>query len=209
MRIVFLFCVLLIFVAGNLEGRLERLVKLDTPSKRIQLIFPDQTHYDISLVRLSHQGGLLEYNRLRDFMGGDVQSEFEGINQPHLIYRVWKGQELLGYIYGVTHPVEFGLIEIFIEYSPLGVIRDLWFQDLPNHEASLYRTERFLGLFRDLTVDDWDQISKMSYEALKNNSDYKGVLRALQLNVLYMKSFLLLGSLKEGLNSGSPLKEGE
>jgi hypothetical protein len=130
---------------------------LSNPAQDLKFLFPEITSYKEELHDLSRRkDGEEAYRKLKERLGSDLDAVYEAFDTPYTLYRVFKGEELLGIVHGVNVPGQGGVIQIFLSTDPkTAEIRGFFFQRLESAASRELRAKEFRSRFHGLTLADF------------------------------------------------------
>ena len=178
--------------------------ELNDPDRDVKRLFPESTGYRTLYASIREKGGSELLKRVEQRLGDSFKGLFETADVPYTLYRIFKGQELVGYIHGVNQKGRYGGIQIILALDSNGRILACYFQRLTNSDARLLRDPEFgrqlIGLnLRDF--DDYDvasgrakpgsRIAAVHNPAPGAEDDFRATLRAVKKNLILSDEFLL------------------
>jgi len=194
--IAFVICVLPLLAAVGCE--------LNDPDRDVKRLFPESTGYRTLYASIREKGGNELLQRVEKRLGDSFKGLFETADVPYTLYRIFKGQELVGYIHGVNQKGRYGGIQIILALDINGRILACYFQRLTNSDARLLRDPEFGRQFIGLNLRDFDDYDVASgrakpgsrIAAVKNpapgaEDDFRATLRAVKKNLILSDEFLL------------------
>jgi len=177
---------------------------LNDPDRDVKRLFPESTGYKTLYVSISKKGGDALLKEIEARLGDSFKGLFETADVPYTMYRIYKGQDLIGYIHGVNQKGTYGGLQVFLALDPEGVIRGFYFQKLTSRAARAFRDPAFGNLFVGLSLKDfyrYDVVSGKEDPAgpvsrIKNpdpasEEDFRATLRATKKNLILVDEFLL------------------
>ena len=128
--------------------------RLKQPQADIQRLFPKSTHFVIDRKTIAEYGSdaLIEeiQQKLQPHPKGEVSPD-----AAYPIYRVFKKDRLIGYVFGMEEQGEHGPIQLILAVSPEGEIVSWYYQKFDSPEAHRFHTEAFKRQFIGLTLTDF------------------------------------------------------
>jgi hypothetical protein len=180
--------------------------ELNDPDRDVKRLFPESTGYKTEYVSVARQGGQALLQKIEARLGDKYQGLFETIDVPYTMYRIYKGEELIGFIHGVNQKGEFGGIQVFLALDTEGIIKAFYFQKLTNQSAALLRDAAFGKQFVGLGIEDFDayhpatatadpgsKVAAITNPAPKAEDDFRAALRGTKKNLILCDVFLLGG----------------
>jgi hypothetical protein len=191
---------------------------LNDPDRDVKRLFPESTGFKTSYVSISRAGGETLLREIEARLGDKFQGLFETADVPYTLYRIYKGDVLIGYIHGVNQKGQYGGLQVFLALDPGGTIRSFYFQKLTSRAARLFRDAAFGRQFEGLSLKDFyafdvvtgreaapAKISLIKNPAPDAERDFRASLRAVKKNLILVDEFLLGNShLKFFRPSGVP-----
>jgi hypothetical protein len=191
---------------------------LNDPDRDVRRLFPESTGFKTLYVSISQKGGDALLREIERRLGDDFKGLFETADVPYTVYKIFKGDVLIGYIHGVNQKGQFGGIQVFLALDPEGTIRSFYFQKLTSRAASAFRQPAFGKPFEGLSLKDFyaydvasarenppARISLIRNPAPEAEKDFRSALRAVKKNLILVDEFLLGNShLKYFKPSGVP-----
>jgi hypothetical protein len=182
---------------------------LTNPSQDLKFLYPQLTTYKEELRDLSRmKDGKKLYGMLRERLGSDLDPVYETYETPYTIYKIFKGNDIIGYVHGVNVPGQGGLIQVFLSTDPrTGAIRRVFFQRLDSLASRALRSNGFLDQFKELTLADFykhdyykiaepgtekDKIAVIKNPVTdgKGKGDYEASIRGLRKNLILLDFFI-------------------
>ena len=177
---------------------------LNDPDRDVKRLFPGSTGYKTLYVSISKAGGDELLRRIEARLGDKFTGLFETADVPYTMYRVFKGDDLIGYIHGTNQKGTYGGLQVFLALDPKGVITGFYFQKLTSKAAKAFREPAFGSQFVGLSLKDfynYDVVSGREEPAgpvsrIKNpdpasEKDFRAALRAAKKNLVLVDEFLL------------------
>jgi hypothetical protein len=179
---------------------------LNDPDRDVKRLFPESNGYKTVYVSIAQKGGEALLKKIEARLGDTFKGLYETIDVPYTMYRVFKGQDLVGYIHGVNQKGEFGGIQVFLALDLEGRIRGFYFQKMTGRYAGTLREAEFGKQFIGLSLPDFDDYDVASARpkpgsrvaAIKNpapqaETDFRAALRGTKKNLILCDVFLLGG----------------
>lgn len=130
---------------------------LSNPAEDLKYLYPEMTSYreeGIEMPRM--KDGERHYRELKERLGSDLDPLYEAFDTPYTLYRVFRGETLIGLVHGVNVPGKGGVIQVFLSMDPeTAAIRRLFFQRLESPAAKALRQKAFRAGFEGLTLADF------------------------------------------------------
>jgi len=177
---------------------------LNDPDRDVKRLFPGSTGYQTVYVSISEKGGLDLLRTIEDRLGDSFKGLFETADVPYTMYRIYRGQELIGYIHGVNQKGRYGGIQVFLALDLKGTIRAFYIQKLTSRQARFLRSPEFGRQFEGLSLTDFyaydpasgrapgsSRVSAISNPAPEAQDDFLATLRAVKKNLILVDEFLL------------------
>jgi hypothetical protein len=178
--------------------------ELNDPDRDVKRLFPESTGYKTLYASIREKGGAGMLQRVEKRLGDNFKGLFETADIPYTLYRVYKGQAVIGFIHGVNQKGRYGGIQIVLALDPEGRILAFYFQRLTNSDARLLRDPDFGRQFVGLTLDDFaaydvatgrsqpgSKVAALSNPAPRAEDDFRACLRAVKKNLILSDEFLL------------------
>ena len=128
---------------------------LNDPDKDVRRLFPSYTSYKTEFNSLAEHGGAALKAEVEKKLGDRLDAEYESVDVPYACYTIFKGNEVIGYVFGVNQKGVYGGIQIIVAADLRGVIRDWYYQKLSHTEAAKLRAESFRRQFFGLSLSDF------------------------------------------------------
>jgi hypothetical protein len=193
---VFLLCVLPLLAAVGCE--------LNDPDRDVKRLFPHSTGYRTIYASILGKGGAALMQQVERRLGDSFKGLFETADVPYTLYRIFRGQETIGYIHGVNQKGRYGGIQPVLALDSEGRILAFYFQKLTNNHARLLRAPEFGRQFIGLNLRDFDgydvasgrsvpgsRIAAIRNPSPKAEDDFRATLRAVKKNLILCDEFLL------------------
>jgi hypothetical protein len=177
---------------------------LNDPDRDVRRLFPESTGYKTIYVSIAGKGGEPLLREVERRLGDSFKGLYETADVPYTMYKVFRGQELIGYIHGVNQKGQYGGIQVFLALDLAGNIRSFYFQKLTSQYAKSLRDPAFGGQFTGLSLKDFYEYDVASGQAkagsrassIKNpapeaEADFRAALRAVKKNLILVDEFLL------------------
>jgi len=188
--------------AGYLYGAVG--CDLNDPDRDVKRLFPGSTGYETVYVSISQKGGADLLRAIEARLGDSFKGLFETAEVPYTMYRILRGQELIGYIHGVNQKGRYGGIQVFLALDLQGTIRAFYIQRLTSRQARLLRSPEFGRQFEGLSLTDFyayspvtgrapvsSRVSAIANPAPEAEDDFRSTLRAVKKNLILVDEFLL------------------
>ena len=182
---------------------------LNNPAADLKYLYPEMTTYKEDLKELPKlKGGPELFKGLRERLGSDLDTIYEGYETPYTVYSVFNGQTKIGIVHGVNVPGKGGVIQVFLSMDPAtAVIRNFFFQRLESSAGRELRNKEFRRQFEGLTLGDFykhdyyavvdpgakaDRVAAIRPPALdaSGRSDYEASLRGIRKNLILLDFFV-------------------
>lgn len=203
MKIRYILFTLLLIIPG-ISLRAAVGCDLNDPDRDVRRLFPTYTGYKTEYVSIARKGGAELLNQIEQRLGDSFKGLYENIDIPYTMYRIYKGQELIGYIHGVNQKGHYGGIQVFLALDAKGNILAFYIQKLTSRDASKFRSAQFGQQFVGLTLRDFynydpvtgretpsGKVSRINNPAPNSEDDFKVILRAVKKNLILIDEFLL------------------
>ncbi len=177
---------------------------LNDPDRDVKRLFPDSTGYKTLYVSIAKKGGDALLKEVEARLGDTFKGLFETADVPYTMYKIYKGEELIGYIHGVNQKGTYGGLQVFLALDPKGVIRGFYYQKLTSKAAAKFREPAFGQQFVGLSLRDFDHYDVVTgketppgpVSRIKNpdpgaEPDFRATLRATKKNLILADEFLL------------------
>ena len=174
----------------------------------LKYLFPEMTSYKEEARELKKlPDGETLFKNLRARLGSDLDPVYETYDTPYTVYRVFKGDALIGIVHGVNVPGKGGVIQIFMSTTPdSGEIKNLFFQRLESPAAKALRSREFRNQFAGLTLADFykhdyyraaepgsekDRVGRLAAPGLSDagKPDFEASLRGVRKNLILLDIF--------------------
>jgi hypothetical protein len=184
--------------------------ELNDPDRDVKRLFPESTGYKTLYVSISRKGGEALLRKIEARLGDDFKGLYETIDVSYTMYRITRGQDLIGFIHGVNQKGKYGGIQVFLALDTRGVIRALYFQKMTGQYAKAFRAPEFGRQFVGLSLPDFDsydvasrtaapgsKVAAIRNPAPEGEDDFRAALRAAKKNLILCDVFLLGGKYAE------------
>ena len=201
MRYIF-FSMVLLFSAVRLRAAVG--CDLNDPDRDVKRLFPGSTGYKTEYVSIAKKGGEQLLKQIEARLGDSFKGLYENIDVPYTMYRIYKNQELIGFIHGVNQKGRYGGIQVFLALDTKGNILAFYIQKLTSRDAAKFRDGQFGRQFVGLTLRDFYRydlstgketpsasISRINNPAPESVDDFNMILRAVKKNLILTDEFLL------------------
>ena len=178
---------------------------LSNPSADLKYLYPEMTSFKEEAFDLGKlNNGKQLYEDLKARLGTDMDAVYETFDTPYTVYRVFKGDELIGIVHGVNVPGKGGVIQVFLSTDPKsGEIKNFFFQRLESPAAKALKNKEFRAQFAGLSLADFykhdyytvaepasekDKIGKIKnpVEEEKVKSDFEASVRGIRKNLILL-----------------------
>jgi hypothetical protein len=182
---------------------------LSNPAQDLKALYPEVTSFKEELRDLPKlDGGEELYRKLKARVGSDLDPVYEAYDTPYTLYKVFKGEELLGIVHGVNVPGKGGVIQVFLATDPKSAeIRKFFFQRLESAAAKALRAKEFRARFEGLTLADFykhdyyaaaepgsekDRVGKIPDPTAdeEGRADFRASLRGVRKNLILLDFFV-------------------
>lgn len=182
---------------------------LSNPAQDLKYLFPEMTSFKEELRELHKmKDGEKLYKGLQDRLGSDLDPVFETIDTPYSVYRVFKGEELIGIVHGVNVPGSGGVIQVFLSTdTQTGEIRKFFYQRLESPAAKALKHKDFRARFEGLVLADFykhdyyaaadpksdkDGVAKIENPVAdgKGRADFEASIRGIRKNLILLDIFV-------------------
>jgi len=173
--------------------------ELNNPAVDVPRLFPGSTSFKTLYFSFSSRGGEPVFKRVVSRLGG-VPALYAPLDVPYVLYEIYKGTEKIGYIHGVNQKGQFGVLEVFVSLDLEGRIKQFYLQRVAGSWANKFTTRKFGTQFVGMTLKDFAAFDFIAGKgggrlaAIVNPvpealTDFLGVLRALNKNLILMDEF--------------------
>jgi hypothetical protein len=177
---------------------------LNDPDRDVKRLFPESTGYKTLYVSIAKRGGDALLREIERRLGDPFKGLFETADVPYTIYKVTKGDTLIGYIHGVNQKGTYGGLQVFLALDTEGTIRSFYFQKLTSKAAKAFREPGFGKPFEGLSLRDFyaydvvsgveappGRVSLIRNPVPEAEPDFRAALRAVKKNLILVDEFLL------------------
>ena len=198
-----LFAVLCFLVPRNSHGAIG--CTLSNPSQDLKYLFPEMTSFKEEAFDLGKfKDGKKMYEDLRARLGSDLDTVYETYDTPYTVYRIFKGDDLIGIVHGVNVPGKGGVIQVFLSMDPKsGEIKNLFFQRLESPAAKALKNKDFRAQFAGMSLADFykhdyytvaepasekDKVGKIKnpVDDEKGKPDFEASIRGVRKNLILL-----------------------
>jgi hypothetical protein len=189
---------------------------LNDPDRDVRRLFPESTGYRTEYVSIARSGGEEMLQRIETRLGDRFQGLFETMDVPYTMYRIFRGETLIGYIHGVNQKGQYGGIQVFLALELDGRIRAFYIQKLTSRGAKALRSAEFAGQFAALNFEAFRayDVPQARFPvgspgaAIRNpapgaEGDFRAILRGVKKNLILIDEFML-GNRFEKPTGGAP-----
>ena len=181
---------------------------LSNPAQDLKYLFPEMTSYKEEAREFDKMpDGETLFKNLRARLGSDLDPVYETYETPYTVYRVFRGDTLLGIVHGVNVPGKGGVIQVFASLAPdTGEIKKLFFQRLESPAARALKSKEFRDQFTGLTLADFykhdyyavaepgtekDRVAKLAAPGIteQGKPDFEASLRGVRKNLILADLF--------------------
>ncbi len=177
---------------------------LNDPDRDVKRLFPESTGYKTLYVSVDKGGGAEMLKRIEARLGDPFKGLYETIDVPYTMYKVYKGNDLVGYIHGVNQKGQYGGIQVFLALDLDGRIRGFYFQKMTGQYAGKLRDPEFGKQFVGLDLRDFEaydvatgqakpgsKVAAIKNPAPQAETDFRAALRGTKKNLILVDEFLL------------------
>jgi hypothetical protein len=168
--------------------------ELTDPDRDIKRLFPDSTGYTTQINQLSVKGGFMGALEFKLKLGDELDPVYEAPDVPHSTYTVLKGNQVIGYAFGVNQKGQYGGMQIVLATNPSGVILNWYYQRLARTDADKFRSDSFRKQFIGLSLADFytrDLVHELTPPSQEGYNDYKATIRGMRKDLIYFDTFIL------------------
>ncbi|MCE1205588.1 MAG: hypothetical protein LWW79_13400 [Holophagaceae bacterium] len=173
--------------------------ELNNPAVDVPRLFPGSTSFKVIYFSFSSRGGEPVFKRVVARLGG-VPALYAPLDVPYVLYEIYKGTEKIGYIHGVNQKGQFGVLEVFVSLDLEGRVKQFYLQRVAGAWANKFTTRKFGTQFVGMTLKDFGtfdfiagkgtgRLATVVNPAPEALTDFLGVLRALNKNLILMDEF--------------------
>ena len=193
----FLLLLPLALVAAPLPAAIS--CELNNPAVDVPRLFPESTSFKTLYFSFASRGGEPVFKRVVSRLAG-VPALYAPLDVPYTLYEIYKGKEKIGYIHGVNQKGQFGVLEVFVSLDLEGRIKAFYLQRVAGSWASKFTTRKFGTQFVGMTLKDFaafdfiagkgsGRLAAVVNPVPEALTDFLGVLRALNKNLILMDEF--------------------
>jgi hypothetical protein len=168
--------------------------ELNDPDRDIKRLFPDSTGYTTQINQLSVKGGFMGMMEFKMKLGDELDPVYEASDVPHSTYTVLKGDQVIGYAFGVNQKGQYGGMQIVLATDPQGVIQNWYYQRLARTDADKFRSDAFRKQFIGLSLKDFytrDLVNELKPPSQEGYGDFKATIRGMRKDLIYFDTFIL------------------
>ena len=187
----------LAFVAAPLPAAVS--CELNNPAADVPRLFPESTSYKTLYFSFASRGGDPVFKRVVSRLAG-VPALYAPLDVPYTLYEISKGKEKIGYIHGVNQKGQFGVLEVFVSLDLEGRIKAFYLQRVAGSWGNKFTARKFGTQFVGMTLKDFatfdfiagkgtGRLAAVINPAPEALTDFLGVLRALNKNLILMDEF--------------------
>jgi hypothetical protein len=181
---------------------------LSNPSQDLKALYPEMTSYKEDAKDFPKmKDGEAKFKDLKERLGSDLDPLYETYDTPYTVYKVFKGNDLIGIVHGVNVPGSGGVIQVFLSMDPTsGEIKQFMFQRLESPASKALKNKEFRAQFAGMTLADFykhdyyaavdpknekDKVAKIKEPdvADKGKSDYLATIRGIRKNLILLDMF--------------------
>jgi hypothetical protein len=173
--------------------------ELNNPAVDVPRLFPESTSFKTIYFSFASRGGEPVFKRVVGRLGG-VPALYAPLDVPYVLYEIYKGTEKIGYIHGVNQKGQFGVLEVFVSLDLDGRIKQFYLQRVAGAWASKFTARKFGAQFVGMTLKDFTafdfiagkgtgRVAAVVNPVPEALTDFLGVLRALNKNLILMDEF--------------------
>ncbi len=228
-----LLATLLLALGFAREARAIQGCTLQNPDRDIRRLFPESTDYRTSFIALSERGGAEALERLAQRLGEALDPVYEAVDLPYAYYEVMRGDERIGYVFGVNQKGRYGGMQIILATDLEGKILEMYYQKIASPARAAFVAESFAKGFAGLRLDDFyfhrgyrqlgmsreeDKVARLASPAPSEAArfDFAATLRGVHKALILHDTFWLAGraepvfrQVQEILRTRSPEKRGD
>jgi hypothetical protein len=189
---------------------------LNDPDRDVKRLFPESTGYKTLYVSIAKKGGDALLKEIEARLGDTFKGLFETADVPYTMYKIYKGDDLIGYIHGVNQKGTYGGLQVFLALDREGVIRGFYFQKLTSKAAKPFREPAFGKQFLGLSLKDFSRydvvlgkeepagpVSRIKNPDPASDQDFLATLRATKKNLILVDEFLMGNKYLKSLRPGT------
>jgi hypothetical protein len=132
--------------------------RLKKAEEALKEVFPGTTSVKEQPFLPLESGGSSFMGLVARLLGDRPDREFEGIGTRRTLYHAFDNDRKIGIAHGSTVSIEGAPVDVFIFYSPEGVIRDLRIEGLPESTLASLRDGKHLEQFRGRSPEDFEVV---------------------------------------------------
>jgi hypothetical protein len=177
---------------------------LTNPDRDIRRLFPDSTNYRTIYKNIHREGGQTLKQEIEEKLG-DKLDDYSEYEIDHIIYKVVKGSNTIGYVFGNNQRGRYGNLQIFLSTTPDGQIKEMYYQIITAPYSNDFRALSFTAKFRGLSLRDFylndnqiknynpqgNRVAQISSPNSAANLDLKNTLRAVKKLLIHFDIFIL------------------
>jgi hypothetical protein len=168
--------------------------ELNDPDRDIKRLFPDSTGYKAQLNQLSTRGGFISMMEFKLKLGDELDPNYESADVPHTTYQVLRGNDTIGYVFGINQKGTYGGMQIILATDTKGVILNWYYQRLSRNDDTVFRADSFRKQFIGLSLKDFynrDLVKEFKSPSTEGYEDYKHTIRGIRKDLIYFDTFVL------------------
>ncbi|MDR2104837.1 MAG: hypothetical protein LBP51_03670 [Deferribacteraceae bacterium] len=175
---------------------------LNDPDRDVKRFFPASTGYKTAYLSISREGGEDLLKEIENALGDSFQGTYETIDVPYTVYTIFEGGNIAGYIHGINQKGKFGGLQVFLIFSPDGVVQNFYYQKLSSKFAKDLRSEEFAEQFKGIALSDFSdydpksgaggsaKVKGIKFPLSDDDTDFRATLRAVKKNMILMDIFV-------------------
>ncbi len=173
--------------------------ELNYPAADVARLFPESTRFKAVYFSFAGRGGDPLLRKVEARLGG-MPALYAPLDVPYVVYEIYKGDELIGYVHGVNQKGQFGVLEVFVSLNLEGRIKAFYLQRIAGQWANKFTARKFGQQFVGLTLKDFGpynlltgkgtgKVASITNPAPEAVTDFFGLLRAVNKNLILMDEF--------------------
>jgi hypothetical protein len=187
---------------------------LSNPAQDLKELFPEMTSYKEEAQEFGKiKDGDKLFKDLKERLGSDLDQVYETYDTPYTVYKIFKGNDLIGIVHGVNVPGKGGVIQVFLSMEPKsdagnsGEIKKFFFQRLESPASKALKNKDFRAQFTGLTLADFykhdyyaavdpksekDKLAKIKEPEVgdQGKPDYLATIRGIRKNLILLDMFV-------------------
>jgi len=178
---------------------------LNDPDRDVPRLFPGATRYETLTLEIQKLGGDRLLGRIESRLRDKLRGLYETIDVPYTLYVIYRGEEKIGYIHGVTQKGRYGGIQIFLALDLDESIRTFYIQKISGPHAGRFRKPGFAEGFVSLSLADFERyevatgqatgrVARIENPAPLAEQDFRFTLRGTKKNLILVNEFLKMSA---------------